>query len=104
MSHALLYSACWPNLQYAYYLAICDEVTVECHDTYARQSYRNRYEILSANGVLTLSVPVIRGRHNQTMREVRISNQENWQIRHWRGLTSAYGKSAFFEFFEDNIR
>ena len=104
MKQPLLYSACWPNLLYSYYLVNFPGITVERFDTYERQTYRNRYEILTANGVQSLSVPVLRKTHNAKMQEVEISYAERWQHRHWRTITSAYGRSAFFEFFEDELR
>ena len=76
MKEPLLCSSCWANLHYAWYLVNAPRITVEIHDTYARQTYRNRYEILTANGVLTLSVPVKRAQHNAKMHEVEISYAE----------------------------
>ena len=99
MALPLLHSACWPNLVYMHYLVNHPLVTIECFDTYARQTYRNRYEILGANGVQVLSVPVAKQPGKPKMNAVRISYTENWQIRHWRAITSAYRKSAFFMFF-----
>ena len=36
-------------------------------------------------------------------RKVRIDNTQNWQRIHWRAITSAYGKSPFFEHYEDDL-
>jgi hypothetical protein len=103
MSGVLLSTAAWPNLHYFIYLLGNRPVVIEQHDTFGKQSYRNRYEILSANGVLPLTVPVHRQNHSKT-REVRISYTEDWQTRHWRALTSAYKKSPYFDHFEDEVR
>ena len=32
-----------------------------------------------------------------------ISYTENWQIKHWRSITSAYNHAPFFEFYKDEI-
>jgi hypothetical protein len=104
MKAVLLSTAAWPNLHYFYWLVNSEKIFIEQHETYARQTYRNRYEILSANGVLPLTIPVRRlGNHTKT-RDVVIDYSTNWQTQHWRALTSAYRKSPFFEYFEDELR
>ena len=37
------------------------------------------------------------------MKDVRISNLENWQALHWKTLTSAYRRSPWFEYFESDL-
>ena len=104
MNAVILSTACWPNLSYFCNALSAKELMIEQHDSFARQTYRNRYEILSANGVLSLTVPVTKPHKTTRVSEVRISYNENWQIKHWRALTSAYRKSPFFEFFEEDIK
>ncbi len=104
MSQVLLPSACWPDLQYFYYLFKNDEPVIEINDTYKKQTCRNRYKILSANGVLVLTVPVKKHANHTKTSEIEISYSEDWQQRHWRAITSAYRNSPYFEFFEDELR
>lgn len=77
-------------------------VLIENHDSFIKQTYRNRCVIATANGPLALTVPVERG--IQTVRECRISDHGNWRHQHWNALVSAYGDSPFFEFYADDIR
>ena len=100
----VLSTAYWPNLLYFSQLLNAEEVIIEQHEHYPKQSYRNRTEILSANGVLPLSIPVMHGSSKQETKDVLINYSERWQIRHWRAITSAYRNSTYFEFFEDEIR
>ncbi len=77
---------------------------IEKHANYTRQSYRNRCVISGANGPLTLSVPVERGRsHNMPDKEVKIAYYTNWQKQHWRSIVSAYNTSPFFQYYRDDI-
>lgn len=96
MSIAILNTAYFPNIQYFTKLLKFDKIVLECHDTYAKQTYRNRCEIMTANGVLPLSIPVIRKNHT-IVKDVRIDFTENWQINHKRAIISAYKNSAYFE-------
>lgn len=102
--NVILPSAAWPNLHYFYYVLNADVVLIEQFDHYGKQSYRNRYEILSANGKLDLSIPVKKNVPKEFTKDIQISYSENWQAKHWRALTSAYKNSPYFEFFEDDIK
>jgi hypothetical protein len=38
------------------------------------------------------------------MNEIRISYEYDWQKLHWRSIESCYRGSAFFEYFEDDLK
>jgi hypothetical protein len=69
---------------------------LDTHEHYQKQSWRNRCQILSANGPLNLIVPV---KHQGKMaaKEVRIDYSESWARVHLGTLQSSYGKSPWFE-------
>ena len=91
---ALLSTAFFPNVQYmSKFLA--GKVVIEKYETYPKQTYRNRCNILSANGVLPLSVPVQKNYHTLT-KDIRIDYSEMWQRNHLIALKSAYKNSAFY--------
>lgn len=73
-------------------------VLIEQHDSYQKQTYRNRCVIATANGLQTLTVPVER------RDGVRISDHGNWRHLHWHALMSAYSESPFFEYYADDLR
>lgn len=100
----LLNSAYWPNLHYFFYLINYDKVSIDVTEPYAKQTYRNRTQILSANGVLNLSIPVKKFKSKTPANEIELSYAENWQINHWRAITSAYANSPYFEYFEEDIK
>ncbi|GAA4238924.1 WbqC family protein [Postechiella marina] len=85
-------------------IAQANEVTFEVDDNFLKQTYRNRAYIYGANGKLTLNIPVIYSQKNrQKYRDVKIFNEEKWQILHWKSLLSAYKTSPFFEYYEDEL-
>ncbi len=100
----ILSTAYWPNLQYFYYILNAEEVFIEHFEHYQKQSFRNRTQILTANGILDLSIPVIKNNDKELITGVEISYKENWQQNHWRAITTAYKNSPYFEFFEDEIK
>jgi hypothetical protein len=99
----LLSSHYLPCLHYFYYAVNSDKIIIDGQEHYVKQSYRNRTQILSANGKLDLIIPVIH-RNNQPVEDVRISYSEKWQRNHWRAIYSAYRSSPYFSFFEDELK
>jgi WbqC-like protein family len=79
-------------------------ITIEANEHYQKGGYRNRCHIATSNGVLALSVPLQKGKHQQTpIREVRIAHDTRWQAQHWQSIRSAYGKSPFWEYYADRF-
>ncbi|MDT8400436.1 MAG: WbqC family protein [Bacteroidales bacterium] len=100
----ILSTAYYPPVQYFSELLKSDKVLIEQHETYPKQTYRNRCYIYSANGVIPLSIPVERGSfHKVKMKDIRIDNSRKWQREHIHAIESAYNSSAFFEFYGDKI-
>lgn len=88
-----------PSLDYVTGLMQFQRVQIEAHEHYQKQSYRNRCYVLTANKVDVLTVPVVQGTHHHPIRELQIDNGQSWQLRHWRAIRGAYGKSPFFEYY-----
>jgi len=101
--NVLTSTAYWPNLHYFYYVLNSDKFVIENFENYHKQSFRNRTQILSANGKLDLSIPVKKINTKELIKNVEISYTENWQTNHWRAITSAYKNSPYFEYFEEEI-
>jgi len=79
-------------------------VLIEGEEHFPKQTYRNRANICSPDGVLTLTVPVIKGAKNHTkIKDVKISYDFKWQRLHWMGLQACYRRSAYFEYYEDDF-
>jgi hypothetical protein len=97
----ILSSAYLPNLHYLSKLLLHKNAIIDCHETYQKQSYRNRCSIFSESGELSLTIPVIKPFGNRTStKDVLIEYETSWQQVHWRAIVSAYGHSSFFEIFE----
>jgi hypothetical protein len=71
---------------------------------FRKMSFINRTVIPAANGLTTLSIPLVGGRENkELLKDVRIDNSQAWQVRHWRTITSAYRRSPWFEHYEPSL-
>jgi hypothetical protein len=79
-------------------------VVIEREEHFPKQTYRNRANIYSPDGVLPLVVPVVKGAKNHTkIKDVKISYDFNWQRLHWMSLQGCYRRSAYFEYYEDDF-
>ena len=101
---ALLSSAYLAPVQYYTKLISYPQLFIEYCESYLKQSYRNRAIILAANGPLQLTLPVVDGpRAKGPIRDQRLSFDYPWQQMHWRGISSAYNNSPFFEYYTDEL-
>jgi hypothetical protein len=93
------------NIEYFSKLLQADEIHIENHEHFIKQTYRNRCEIYGANGKLDLIVPIKRGRTERTiMNKAEIDYTSNWQKLHWRSIESGYRRSPYFEYYEDKFQ
>lgn len=93
-----------PSIDQYCYLVQEPNVLFEIHETYPKQTCRNRTNILTANGVLFLTIPVRKpyGNRSKTA-DILIDYSTPWNKIHWKAITSAYNKSPFFLFFRDDL-
>ncbi len=94
-----------PNLSYFSTLKSLNfDFTLEKEEFFPKQTFRNRASILSPNGPLTLTIPVIKGSKVHTKyKDVKISYDQKWQRLHKLCLQNCYRSSAYFEYYEDDI-
>ncbi len=98
-------TAYFPSISYLKEFYACSNPLIEIQENFPKQTIRNRCEILTSNGILTLSIPVL---HNtsgkQLTKDVRIDYSKNWQIDHWRAIQSAYASAPYFEDYFEEIK
>ncbi len=97
-------SAYLPPIEYVAFLLKCEIAIMEIEETYPKQTYRNRCSILSANGILNLSIPIIKPNGKNTkIKDITIFNSDRWFTNHWRAISSAYSGSPFFLYYKDEL-
>lgn len=101
----LLSSSYFPPVHYMALAASAEILLIEKEENYIKQSYRNRCKILSANGPLSLSVPVLLGSFHKTpVKDIRIDYSKRWQQIHLGAIISSYKASPYYEFYFEKIR
>lgn len=94
-----------PSLSwFSLFLDYPDKKLLERFEHFPKQTYRNRCLIASANGPLSLIIPVEKGSKVHTViKDVRISYEFPWQRVHWMSLQTSYRSSAYFEYYEEEF-
>lgn len=88
---------CFGNINFWIECIKSGYVMFEQFEQFQKTGFRNRYQVLGANNIITLSVPVAGGRESrEKTSEIRIDNRQFWQKNHWKTLESCYNKSPFF--------
>lgn len=105
MNELLLPTSYLPPISYLAHLVNRSSATVEVRETFPKQTHRNRCEILTSNGIMRLSVPVVRTNGNHTLtQDIAISYAERWNIQHIRAIESAYNTSPYFLYLWDPLK
>lgn len=81
-----------------------DNIVLEKHEHFVKQSYRNRCRILTANGIQELSIPLTEKSGRTLITDIKIDHSQKWLNNHWRSIVSAYNKSPFFEYYSDALQ
>jgi hypothetical protein len=80
------------------------DMLVDIHEHYVKQSLRNRCELVASQGQFHLTVPVHRPSGTKTAyKDIRISYDEDWRHEHRHAVRSAYGSSPFYIHYWDEI-
>jgi hypothetical protein len=82
-----------------------NHVLIEHKENYQKRSNRNRTKVLGPNGELNLSVPLSKGKNEQTpIHQVSINYNTNWVAQHLDTLASCYGNSPYYVYYITEIK
>lgn len=91
----------------SYYTSLIQESSIifEAKEHFIKQTYRNRCEVLTGNGIQAISIPVVRKNGSKTsIDEVEISNDTDWRKDHWKAIESAYSNSPYFDHYGIEVK
>lgn len=99
----LLPSAFLPYCHY-FSLIVQEECAIYVGEMYQKQSYRNRTDLLSPNGVVSFSLPVQKiGYPSPDTSEVLLSPHGNWRHQLEKLLLSNYANTPYWFHYEERI-
>lgn len=86
-----------------YFTRLCYEPSIiDINENYIKQTYRNRCEVMCANGVISLTINLVKPQTAKCLvKDMRIDYSKRWQHQHWKSLVSSYTNSPYFEHYAD---
>lgn len=103
MKNLLLNTAYFAPIPYFSAIKQVECVYIEQYENFGKQSYRNRCEIMTANGVIALTVPVAKANSKTLVKDLKIVYTTPWQKLHFKGIESAYRNSPYYEYYIDDL-
>ena len=98
-------TAYFPSIQYLRTFLRANEPRIEMHEHFQKQTIRSRCEILTANGILRLSIPTLHESGRKIpLKELKIDHSGTWKNDHWRAIMSAYALAPYFEDYAKEIK
>ena len=71
---------------------------------FTKMSFKNRMVILSAQGPLNLTIPILGGREQKTaIKNILIAYDAPWGAQHFKALQTCYKRAPYFEYYEADI-
>ncbi|MGE9515906.1 MAG: WbqC family protein [Solitalea-like symbiont of Tyrophagus putrescentiae] len=79
-------------------------IRIEDNQYFVKHFMHNRAHIISPNGVLNLTIPIVK--HNKTktkIKDIEISNSYNWKNIHLKAIYMNYKNSPFYSFYQEEF-
>jgi WbqC-like protein family len=90
----------FPTVEYLTKFVQYKNFLIEGCENYQKGSFRNRCYIATSLGGTPLSIPLKKGKNSQqSIRDVSIAYDVNWQKQHWQSIKTAYGSAPFWMFY-----
>jgi hypothetical protein len=93
------------NIQYWSKLICHQKIIFNDTEKYPKGTFRNRSHLVSSQGILRLSIPLLGGKHTgRPYKEIKIDNTKKWQKNHWQSICTCYGSAPFFHHYHDKLK
>ena len=103
MKRVLIETHFLPSLEFFCAVCTADQIDIEYHEHYVKQSYRNHAVVNTANGLHKLVVPLNHKGNRTLIKDVKIDYSQAWVNNFCRTIESAYRKSPYFEHYADDL-
>ena len=87
----------FPYIGYFNLLKSCDVFVLYDDVNFIKKGWINRNRVMSSNGEVTFSVPLVNLSQNSAINEVKVANFERFKGKFLRTIEQCYSKSTYFE-------
>ncbi len=93
-----------PCIEWIKKAMLLKHVKIEACENFQKMSFRNRCAISGSNGVIFLSIPLRKGREQNTpITNIEMLPDLTWRTQHWKTILSCYSRAPFFEYYATTI-
>jgi hypothetical protein len=101
---AVFPSAYFPSIGYLNAYFSYKDSCIEVHESFPKQTYRNRCDIATSMGRLRLSIPLKKPQGSKTKtKDVLLDATSAWQKEHWRSIRTAYASAPYYDQYDKEI-
>ncbi|MCU0417780.1 MAG: WbqC family protein [Cytophagaceae bacterium] len=92
-----------PSIAYFEQLIHWSILYLEAHETFQKQTLRNRCVLFNGKQPLELTIPIQSGRSHTPIQSTKIDYSQSWRRTHLGAIQACYGKKPFFDSFYGDI-
>ena len=71
---------------------------------FTKMSFKNRMVIITSQGPLMLTIPIVGGRDQKTpIKDIAIAYDSPWSAQHLKSITTSYKRAPYFEYYEQSL-
>ena len=80
-------------------------VVFDLEAPFTKMSFKNRMVIITSQGPLILTIPIVGGRDQKTaIKDIKIAYDSPWNAQHIKSITTSYKRAPYFEYYEQSIQ
>jgi hypothetical protein len=71
---------------------------------FTKMSFKNRMVIVTSQGPLMLTIPIVGGRDQKTpIKDITIAYDSPWNAQHLKSIITSYKRAPYFEYYEQSL-
>lgn len=71
---------------------------------FSKMSFKNRMVIVTSQGPLMLTIPIVRGRNQKSpIKDITIAYDSTWNAQHLKSIITSYKRAPYFEYYEESL-
>ena len=79
-------------------------VVFDMEAPFTKMSFKNRMVIVTSQGPLMLTIPIVGGRDQKTpIKDITIAYDSPWSAQHLKSIMTSYKRAPYFEYYEESL-
>ncbi len=79
-------------------------VVFDIEAPFTKMSFKNRMVIVTSQGPLMLTIPIVGGRDQKTpIKDITIAYDAPWNAQHLKSIITSYKRAPYFEYYEQSL-